>query len=392
MKLDMVSPKHYYLWESEGAIMEHERPELIVRVRERRQALGLTQQQLAERAGVSRQTLVAIEAGRLTPSVVTALRLARALECSVEELFVLPGQQLVEAQLADTAEPIPPLPFRVHLVRVGAELIAWPLAGEASEAEGVARERHGGRLAVEPLVDPESLERGLVLVGCDPALGLLAAELRQWHRDRRVIWIPLGSQAALRAVARGQAHIAGTHLWDPESGEYNVPAVRRELGGRGVVVVTLSHWLEGLAVPAGNPKHIRGLADLAQPGVTIVNREEGSGSRLVLDTLLARQGIEPGLLRGYERELRRHRAVAEAVRNGFAHCGPLVFPVARLYALEFVPLLEERYDLVIPVELLDLPIVRDLLELVASRVFRRQLAVAGYDVRESGRLAERLGQ
>ncbi|MFN3337387.1 MAG: substrate-binding domain-containing protein, partial [Thermomicrobium sp.] len=198
------------------------------------------------------------------------------------------------------------------------------------------------------------------------------------------------SQAALRAVARGQAHIAGTHLWDPESGEYNVPAVRRELGGREVVMVTLSHWLEGLGVAPGNPRPIRELADLAQPGVTIVNRETGSGSRLVLDTLLARQGLEPGSLRGYERELRGHRAVAEAVRNGFADCGPIVFPVARLHGLDFVPLLEERYDLVIPVEFLDLPLVRDLLEVITSRVFRRQLAAAGYDVRESGRRAARL--
>lgn len=392
MTLDTVSSLHYYPQESKGVAMDHERSELIVRVREHRQALRLTQQQLAERAGVSRQTLVAIEAGRLTPSVAVALRLARALGCTVEDLFALPKGELVEARLADVAELAWQPPFRVHLARVGSQLVAWPLHGETSEAEGLVCQRHGDRVLVEPLIDVREAEKSLILTGCDPALGLLAAELRRWHREQRVIWVPLGSQAALQAVARGQAHIAGTHLWDPDSGAYNVPAVQRELGGRAVIVVTLSHWLEGLAVAPGNPRRIRELADLAQPGVTIVNRETGSGSRLVLDTLLARQGIDPGLLHGYERELRGHRVVAEAVCNGFADCGPVVFPVARVYGLDFVPLLEERYDLVIPVEFLDLPIVHDLLEFITSRVFRRQLAVAGYDVRETGRLAERLGR
>ncbi len=388
--LDTMSSIYYYPGESKGVVMDHERPEVLVRVRERRRALGLTQQQLAERAGVSRQTLVAIEAGRLTPSVAVALRLARALDCAVEELFVLPAQQLVEARLADTAEPIPPLPFRVHLVQVGAELVAWPLAGEASEAEGVARERYGGRLVVEPLVDPASLRRGLVLAGCDPALGFLASQLRQWHRELRVLWVPLGSQAALRALARGQVHIAGTHLWDPESGEYNLPAIRRELAGRSVAVVALSRWVEGLAMAPGNPQGIRELGDLARPDLTIVNREPGAGSRFVLDTLLARAGVPREAVRGYERAVRTHRAVAEAISSGLADAGPLVSPVARAYGLDFLPLLEERYDLVIPTELLDEPPVRDLLEFVMSGAFRRQLEAAGYDVRESGRLVARL--
>lgn len=370
--------------------MDSGRPELHVRVRERRQALGLTQQQLAQRAGVSRQTLVAIEAGRLTPSVTVALRLARVLGCSVEDLFALPEPQVVDAQLAEVAEPLPPLPFRVHLVRIGREFVAWPLAGEANEAEGIARERRGERLQVEPLVDPVSLERGLVLAGCDPALGLLASLLGRWHRELRVVWIPVGSLGALRALARGQVHIAGTHLWDPESGEYNLPVIRRELAGRAVVVVTLSRWVEGLGVAPGNPRRIRELADLARPELTLVNREPGSGSRLVLETLLQRAGVPIEAVRGYERAVRSHRAVADAVRSGLADAGPLVSPVARSHGLDFVPLLEERYDLVIPVEFLDEPAVRDLLELVASGAFRRQLEAAGYDVRESGRLVMQL--
>ncbi|MCS7295058.1 MAG: helix-turn-helix domain-containing protein, partial [Dehalococcoidia bacterium] len=363
--------------------MGDERADLVIRIRERRLAAGLTQQRLAERAGVSRQALIAIEAGRLVPSVLVALRLARALGCTVEDLFGLSTPGRVEAELADPTVPLVP-PFRVHLLRVGDGLVAWPLVEEASEADALVHERDGTRVVAELLVEPVALERSLVLAGCDPALGLLAAQLRRWHRDRRVIWLPLGSQAALRALARGQVHLAGTHLWDPGSEEYNLPAVRSELAGRPVVVITLSHWLEGLGVAPGNPRRIRDLTDLVHPSVTVVNREPGSGSRLVFETLLQRAGIPLDRIGGTDRVVRTHRAVAEAVRSGLADAGPLVFPVARRYGLDFVPLLEERYDLVIPVEFLDSPLVRDLLAFVASGAFRRQLEAAGYDVRESG--------
>ncbi|MCS7256495.1 MAG: substrate-binding domain-containing protein [Thermomicrobium sp.] len=367
-----------------------EQPELIVNVRARRQALGLTQQQLAERAGISRQTLVAIEAGRLTPSVTIALRLARALDCTVEELFALPAPSLVEATLAGGEPEPPPVPFRVRLARVGPKLVAWPALSEMGEAEGVVRERRGERVLAEPLVDPAAMERTLVLAGCDPALAVLASHLQRWHRDLRVIWVPTGSRSALRALARGTVHLAGTHLWDPETSDFNVPEVRRELAGRPVVVVTLSRWTEGLGLAPGNPKGITALADLTRPDVRLVNREPGSGSRTTLDAFLARDGVDPESLHGYDRELRGHRAVAEAIASGLADAGPLVLPVARSFGLAFLPLLEERYDLVVPEELLGWPPIRDLLDLVASRPIRRELEALGYAVEESGRLVARL--
>ncbi|MCS7051989.1 MAG: helix-turn-helix domain-containing protein, partial [Thermomicrobium sp.] len=204
--VDVASTIDYYPEESGGA-MGDERADLVIRIRERRRAAGLTQQRLAERAGVSRQALIAIEAGRLVPSVLVALRLARALGCTVEDLFGLSTPGRVEAELADPTVPLVP-PFRVHLLRVGDGLVAWPLVEEASEADALVHERDGTRVVAELLVEPVALERSLVLAGCDPALGLLAAQLRRWHRDRRVIWLPLGSQAALRALARGQVHLA----------------------------------------------------------------------------------------------------------------------------------------------------------------------------------------
>ncbi|MCX2728225.1 helix-turn-helix domain-containing protein [Thermomicrobium sp. 4228-Ro] len=368
-----------------------EQPELVVNVRARRQALGLTQQQLAERAGISRQTLVAIEAGRLTPSVTVALRLARALGCTVDDLFALAEPPLLEAQLALGERWSVPVPSRAHLARVGETIVAWPVRDEGGEAEGVIRERTGDRVTVELLVDPATLERSLVLAGCDPALAMLAAHLRRWHRGLRVLWVPLGSRGALRALAEGWVHVAGTHLWDPEAGEFNLPEVRRQLAGRPVAVVTLSRWVEGLGLAPGNPKQIRSVADLARPDVMLVNREPGSGSRLLLDTAMQNAGLAPSSLPGYDRELPGHRAVAEAIASRLADAGPLAFPVARSYGLSFLPLLEERYDLVVPLEYLDWPPVRDLLELLASRPVRRELEASGYDVHESGVLVARIG-
>ena len=367
-----------------------EQPELVVSVRARRQALGLTQQQLAERAGISRQTLVAIEAGRLTPSVTVALRLARALDCTVDDLFALAEPPLLEAQLALGEQWSLPVPSRVHLARVGETLVAWPVRDETGEAEGLIRERTGDRVKVELLVDPATLDRSLVLAGCDPALAMLAAHLRRWHRDLRVVWIPLGSRAALRALAHGWVHVAGTHLWDPEAGEFNLPEVQRQLAGRPVAVITLSRWVEGLGLAPENPKQIRSVDDLARPDVTLVNREPGSGSRLLLDTALQAAGLDPAALTGYERELPGHRPVAEAIASGLADVGPLAFPIARAYGLSFLPLLEERYDLVVPVELLDWPPIRDLFELLASRPVRRELEANGYASAESGKLVARI--
>jgi molybdate-binding protein/DNA-binding XRE family transcriptional regulator len=364
-------------------------------VRERRLAHGLSQQELAGRAGLSRQALIAIEAGRLVPSVAVALRLARALHCRVDDLFALPDvDHTVEAELGSAAPaPLEP-PFRVWLARVGPRLLAWPLAGAASDeqADGIVRERRGeGRLAVELVSDLAEPERSLVLAGCDPALAVLGGHLRRAARAVRALWLPQSSLQALRSLARGDVHLAGTHLWDPTTSEYNLPAVRRELAGRPVAVVTLSRWVEGLLLAPGNPKGIRRLEDLARPGVRIVNRESGSGSRVVFDELLCRAGIEPSALIGYQHEVRGHRALAEVIAGGLADAGPGVWPVARSYGLDFLPLMEERYDLVIPAELLDLPAVRDLLELATSLPFRRELEAGGYDMAGAGTVVARFG-
>ena len=185
---------------------------------------------------------------------------------------------------------------------MGARLLAHPLTGALAAftaADGLLvpaatdAPRADRRVDIELLVDAQVPENTVVVLGCDPALALLGAHLTRRYPTLRLVWVPRSSLTALRMLGRGEAHAAGTHLWDPESGESNMPYVRRELAGHRLVVVTLSQWQQGLIVAPGNPKGITGPADLARPEITLVNRDAGSGSRMLCDVWLRQAGIAP---------------------------------------------------------------------------------------------------
>jgi molybdate-binding protein len=238
---------------------------------------------------------------------------------------------------------------------------------------------------VELLTELASVERTAVVLGCDPALATLGAHLARRHAGTRLLTTLTGSLAALEALAGGEAHIAGMHLLDEASGEYNLPYVRRAFAGRRVSVVTAAHWAQGLIVARGNPLGIAGAADLARPDVAIVNREPGSGSRAALDHALRAAGIEPATVRGYGRAVGSHRTVAEVVAAGLADAGPGIEAAAAALGLGFVRLAHERYDLVIPAEARESPPVQALLETLASPAFRAELgALPGYDASRTG--------
>lgn len=382
------------------------------RVRSRRVAAGLSQQGLASLAGLTRQAVSAIESGQYVPNTVVALRLARALGCTVEDLFQVPEEpSRVDAELVGSVpagETAAAEPLRVQLARVGGRVVARGLTGVSgtlTAADGlvtspptrtrapVRRDGPGSRpsVAVDLLVDPRVIENTVVVLGCDPALALLGAHLSRRHPALRLVWAHAGSLAALRALARGEAHAAGTHLRDPETGEYNLPYVRRELRGRHVHVVTLSQWQQGLIVAPGNPRGIRGVADLGRPDVTIVNREPGSGSRALLETMLREAGIDPARVPGYGREVASHLAVAETVAAGVADAGPGILAAARAFGLDFIPLQEERFDLVLPSEHLDAPPVQALLEVAVSPAYRAEVeSLGGYDISRAGTIVAAL--
>ncbi len=195
----------------------------------------------------------------------------------------------------------------------------------------------------------------------------------------------IGSLGGLMALARGEADVAGAHLWDEATGVYNVPFVQRVLPNRKVVLLNLVQRLQGLIVPAGNPRGLRSIADLARPEVRFVNRQAGSGTRVWLDIRLRDEGMSPESIAGYDQEQTTHLGVARAVAEGRANAGVGISAAATAYGLGFVPLGEERYDLVIPAEVWDTPALRSLREVVDSQRFKEAvLALGGYDVSQTG--------
>lgn len=194
-----------------------------------------------------------------------------------------------------------------------------------------------------------------------------------------------GSLGGLIALARGEADLAGSHLWDAATDSYNLPFISRLLPGRRVALLTLAHRALGLITPPGNPQWLAGLSDLARPGVRIVNRQPGSGTRVWLDAHLRRAGVDPAAVVGYEQEAPTHLAVARAVHEGQADVGLGIAAAANAYGLGFLPLVTERYDLVFPEEAWATPPAQALREAVRSAGFAAAVAdLGGYETSGTG--------
>ncbi len=194
-----------------------------------------------------------------------------------------------------------------------------------------------------------------------------------------------GSLGGLMALAEGRADLAGCHLWDMETDSYNVAFVRRLLPGKRVALVRLAQRRLGLLVPPGNPQQIRGLEDLARNGLRFANRQAGSGTRVWLDARLGQLGILAGKINGYQQEHLTHSSVARAVAEGQADVGLGLEAAGRAMALDFIPLTEEAYDLVLPEALLSNEAIKQWLGWLRSEAGRSAIsALPGYDARQSG--------
>jgi molybdate-binding protein/DNA-binding PadR family transcriptional regulator len=239
------------------------------------------------------------------------------------------------------------------------------------------------RAAAEPLV---------ALGSDDLVLDLLARHLAQDHPQIHFAAQPVGSLSGLIALHERRAQLAGIHLLDTDTGEYNIPYVKHLLPGERVVLINLARREQGLMVAAGNPKGIRGLGDLTRRDVGIVNRQAGAGTRLLLHHQLRQARIDTRRIAGYAREVPTHGAVAAAVAAGTADAGPGVRAVALAHGLDFLPLGEERYDLVVPQAIFESPRLRPLLALLHDTSFRRAAArFPGYDVTNMSRVIATLG-
>jgi len=244
---------------------------------------------------------------------------------------------------------------------------------------------------IQELVLPAQVERkATIAMGShDLALELLFRQLQEQPNSLGFFSLPVGSLDGLVALRQGIAHLAGAHLWDAASGEYNLPHVRYLFPDRAMVLVTLAYRQQGLIVARGNPRLIKGLPDLARPDVTFINRNRGSGTRVWLDRELAQAGLPPAQIRGYAQEVRTHSEVAQVVASGAADACLGLQAVAQQHSLDFIPLFQERYDLVIPRDLLKNSGVQQVVERLSSSDFRQQVGkFAGYDPIHMGEIIE----
>jgi molybdate-binding protein/DNA-binding XRE family transcriptional regulator len=362
------------------------------RVHETRRARGLGATELARRAGVSRQTIYAIESGDFVPNTSVALHLARVLEVSVEDLFSVgadtsdPSPDNISAELLAMEGEDHPAGELVRVAKVGSRTIAAPALRYPAflpEADGAIARRNkkctGIRFATESVRNGNNL----VVAGCDPALSMLASELKAAGTE--VISVHCSSQQALSWLKKGLVHVAGTHMRDRSTGEYNLPLVTSLFGKENVRVVTFAEWEQGLVVQRGNPKRIRSVADLANRQIRIVNREKGSGARDLLDCNLRDAGIQPQRISGYARIVPSHLAAALAVANAQADCAVATVSAAKCSGLDFVPLSKERFDLIVASSEMDTVGVTVLFDALNRATLRRKLAMlAGYEVRRTG--------
>lgn len=337
-------------------------------IRQTREELGWSQQQLAARAGLSRTGVGAIEAGRLVPSTAAALALAAAFCCRVEDLFSLADQEL-----PTWAWPPALQPCRYWRALVGARQRLYPVESSPLGAvphDGVWRD---GLLQDQPFADPA---RTLVVACCDPAVGLLASEYAR-QTSFRMLVLPRGSRVSLELLAKGLVHAAGLHLGTARRPDGNRLQAQNILG-EDFVLLRITDWDEGLALAPGLSR--QGIDALLKGNLHWVGREIGSGARQVLDEV-SEGRISP------EHLVRDHRSVAQTIRNGFAHAGVSVKLVCEEEGIDFLSIRREAYELCILKSSFNDPRFQALLAVVKSNHYRRLLAeLPGYDCQLTGEL------
>jgi molybdenum cofactor synthesis domain-containing protein len=323
-------------------------------------------------------------------------------------LFGMQGMTLNKARSA-SVKPSRDIPsklgteefIRVNIGRVGDRLVATPLSRAAgsitslTRAEGIIRipslsegVTQNEEVDAELLVDDEELNNTIVVIGShDITIDMLGDEIRRGGKNIRVSSGNVGSLGGLMAIRKGICHIAGTHLLDTETGDYNISYIKRYLKGIKVSLFHLALRDQGLIVQKGNPKGIKGIDDLIRKDIVFINRQAGSGTRILLDYRLAKSGIRPEAIKGYDNEEFTHMSIAVDVLSGAADCGMAIYAAAKALDLDFIPMDREQYDLVIPTAFLGDTKIRVVLDTIRSQGFRdRVRALGGYDPDKSGEL------
>lgn len=337
-------------------------------IRNKREKQGWSQQELADRAGLSRTGISAIEAGRLIPSTAAALTLAAAFRCRVEDLFVLAGNETVQWAWPPQEEPV-----RYWRALVGSRQLLYPV-----EVNAVGRMPHDGiwrdgRCHDHPFCEPV---RTLVVASCDPAIGILAYEYARQTPFRMVV-LQRSSRAALELLADGLIHAAGIHLCAASDSGGNRRAAAKVVDGD-FHLVRIADWEEGLALSPGLAK--LGSSDILKADLSWVAREQGSGARQVLDEI--HEGSFTPTLTAHN-----HAAVAQAIHNGFAQAGVSLRLVCAEEKLDFISIRKEAYEFCILDSALDDPRVAALIDVIRSASYRHVLAeLPGYACDKTGEI------
>ena len=339
-----------------------------------------------------------------------------AISC---ELFVQPiieamlGREVIPRQTAKAVvtrrvqSPMGEDEFlRVRLGQVGDRMVATPVQRGAGVISSLVRAdgltliprsvegvEAGSEVLVQLLKPIEEVRKTIVAIGShDMVLDLIASRLSSKTGGPGLSSANVGSMGGLLAIRRGESHIAGTHLMDEETGEYNVAFIERYIPNREVALVHLAARTQGLMVKCGNPQGISSLSDLIRSDISFVNRQRGSGTRVLLDFELRKMGIDANKVRGYLREEYTHLAVAAAVSGGKADAGLGILPAAKAMGLDFMPLFSEEYDLVIPAEYFESELLGPMMDLIRTPKFQRQVeALGGYDATKMGMLKMSIG-
>lgn len=292
--------------------------------------------------------------------------------------------------------------LRVKVGVVGGKVIASPLGRGAGmlmslvRADGFVRIpamseglSAGKDVEVNLIQNKNKISNTLVCIGShDNILDVLASFLKKKYPTFSLSSTHVGSMGGLVAIKRREAHIAGTHLLDEETGEYNVPFIKRLLSDNKIILINLVHRQQGLLVLKGNPKNIKGFEDLLRDDITFINRQSGSGTRLLLDKYLKDLKIDPKKIRGYGQEEYTHMTVASGVLNGIADTGLGIYAASKSLGLDFIPIAKERYDLAVPEEFYKLDITQKLLEIIRNDMEFRETVkkLGGYDTADMGKI------
>jgi putative molybdopterin biosynthesis protein len=334
---------------------------------------------------------------------ITFTLFAREMICKLQAQEIPEKETLTATLSRQVASTLGQEEFlRVKVGKVGERFVATPVSRGAGmlmsliRADGLVRIPAmsegigaGTQVTVEIMRARGEIERTIVCIGShDNTLDVLANMLKRKYPRLSLSSAHVGSMGGLRALQRGDAHMAGTHLLDEETGEYNVPFVKKILGRKKTILINLVYRQQGFLVPKGNPKNIKGFHDLVRDDVLFVNRQQGAGTRLLTDKCLRDLNISSSQVQGYEREEFTHMGLASAVLNGIADTGLGILAAAHALGLDFVPVTKERYDIAIPEEFIQAEMIQHLLEVIREDAeFRNAvLSLGGYDISDMGKI------